>query len=282
MRIFIYFRDYCLIMSNEKASSFCPNCGSPNTNKKKFCANCGTSLIKNEITPPESQIQPDTPKNPKFKFSKKGIILVAGGIIILIIILFLTGYFSILSPQAIVGTYKEDCYATSGFESARLTIDADGSFHEEFGLNGQWKILGNKLVVQSVLGYSGYSIGPNILQSESGTVYHKCSGAMSSSSMSSAPTQSQEQPAYVVGASARRSGGNIVVTYDGGAGAAYLTRFDVTIIGVDGKSDHTFANAPSVGYIFTFPGFTNNGRNHIICTGTFTDGVQRTILDTYL
>jgi hypothetical protein len=164
-------------MSNEKVSSFCPNCGSPNTNKKKFCANCGTSLIKNEITPPESQIQPGIPKNPQFKLSKKGIVLVAGGIIILIIILFFTGYFSILSPQAIAGTYKMDCYATSGWKSEYFTIDPDGSYNPMLAVGGYWRIAGNKLIIRQMVIYTiFYTIGPNTLQLEDGTVYHKCSG----------------------------------------------------------------------------------------------------------
>jgi flagellin-like protein len=83
-----------------------------------------------------------------------------------------------------------------------------------------------------------------------------------------------------VAATAQHKGTNIWVTYQGGQDNSKLVSYDVFIgVGTDAKK---FDQAPpTVGNSTAFSPYSGTN-NHVVVVGNFNDGVNQTILDTYV
>ena len=80
----------------------------------------------------------------------------------------------------------------------------------------------------------------------------------------------------IVAVTVTQQGNNIVFTYQGGQDASMVSELQYGI----GTADHRW-NSPKIGDSVTLSGGTS-GKDHIIAVGTFTDGVQQVLLDTYV
>lgn len=80
----------------------------------------------------------------------------------------------------------------------------------------------------------------------------------------------------VVSVTATQQGNTIFLTYQGGQDAGELSHIDYGI----GTTDHQWTS-PKIGESVTLSGGTP-GKDHVIASGTFNDGVQQVLLDTYV
>jgi archaeal type IV pilus assembly protein PilA len=85
------------------------------------------------------------------------------------------------------------------------------------------------------------------------------------------------QKTKVVAASAYHDGTKIVVTYQGGQDAAILSSIKAQIADT---TSSVSATSPGVGKTITLPDGPYTTKQHVIVTGTFTDGTTQVILDT--
>jgi hypothetical protein len=155
--------------------------------------------------------------------------------------------------------------------------------------DGTWgRLKGNNELVyrqteQIIGGYIlHYDLATDTLTCEFNKGYVVKMTRLSSSSTVSPTVQSTVQRTYVITVTTYQSGSDLFVIYQGGTDADDLTRLDATVVSSDGRSQRSFVDAPPIDYKFTFTGMATSHKDHVIITGTFVDGVQKTILDTYL
>lgn len=80
----------------------------------------------------------------------------------------------------------------------------------------------------------------------------------------------------VVALTAYQQGNNIIITHQGGQDANELSRIEYGI----GTTDHQWIS-PKIGASVTLSGGTA-GKDHVIASGIFNDGVHQVLLDTYV
>jgi hypothetical protein len=80
----------------------------------------------------------------------------------------------------------------------------------------------------------------------------------------------------VVALTATQQGNTIFITYQGGQDASELSRIEYGI----GTTNHQWIS-PKIGGSVTLSGGTA-GKDHVIASGIFKDGVQQVLLDTYV
>ncbi|WP_456329725.1 type IV pilin [Archaeoglobus sp.] len=91
---------------------------------------------------------------------------------------------------------------------------------------------------------------------------------------------------YNVAVTAQQNGDDIVVTLNGGPDMASLENITITAPsgctwsggGISGNTD----TDPAVGDVYTCDGGGTDGRDHVVVVGTFADGSQQVLLDTYV
>ncbi len=90
-------------------------------------------------------------------------------------------------------------------------------------------------------------------------------------------------PAVVAGqmqinVTAKKSGTDVIVTYEGGQSAAYLTALDITIYNQNGQVVTRTMENPQPGDVYTFPYVGVPDPSSVDVVGVFTGGVQQTVL----
>jgi flagellin-like protein len=86
-----------------------------------------------------------------------------------------------------------------------------------------------------------------------------------------------------VAATARQSGNDIIVTWQGGQDNAYVSGYGVTLNDNAGALALVFVNSGNaVGNSTRFVGKGDNTNNHVIVNASFSDGSGQVVLDTYV
>jgi FlaG/FlaF family flagellin (archaellin) len=86
-----------------------------------------------------------------------------------------------------------------------------------------------------------------------------------------------------VAATARQSGNDIIVTWQGGQDNGYVSGYGVTLNDNSGTLGHVWVNeGNAVGNSTKFAGKGDNTNNHVIVNASFTDGSGQVVLDTYV
>ncbi|HTY52730.1 MAG TPA: type IV pilin N-terminal domain-containing protein [Methanomicrobiales archaeon] len=86
-----------------------------------------------------------------------------------------------------------------------------------------------------------------------------------------------------VAATARQSGNDIVVTWQGGQDNGYVVGYGVTLNDNTGSLALVWVNTGNaVGNSTKFVGKGDNTNNHVIVNASFTDGSGQVVLDTYV
>ena len=86
-----------------------------------------------------------------------------------------------------------------------------------------------------------------------------------------------------VAATARQSGNDIIVTWQGGQDNAYVSGYGVTLNDNTGALAYVWVTAENaVGNSTKFGGKGDNTNNHVIVNASFTDGSGQVVLDTYV
>ncbi|HVP25468.1 MAG TPA: type IV pilin N-terminal domain-containing protein [Methanomicrobiales archaeon] len=83
-----------------------------------------------------------------------------------------------------------------------------------------------------------------------------------------------------VAATARQTGNDVVVTWQGGQDNGYVVGYGVTI---NDQSASTWVNTGNaVGNSTKFGGKGTSGNDHVVVNASFTDGSGQVVLDTYV
>jgi flagellin-like protein len=87
-----------------------------------------------------------------------------------------------------------------------------------------------------------------------------------------------------VAATARQTGNDIAVTWQGGQDNGYVSGFNVTVRDTYIRPSPLIATGfpPLVGNTSLLPGLATSGNDHVVVTAAFTDGTAQVILDTYV
>ena len=87
-----------------------------------------------------------------------------------------------------------------------------------------------------------------------------------------------------VAATARQIGSNIIVTWQGGPDNAMVSNYTIVVATGNSSPVNKTLQVPGnlVGNATTLTGYGTPYPDHTIVVGTFTDGSQQVILDTYL
>ena len=87
-----------------------------------------------------------------------------------------------------------------------------------------------------------------------------------------------------VAATARAVGNNIVVLWNGGPDNAMVNNYSISVYTGNSTPINETVQVPGniVGNSTTLIGWNSPYNDHVIVTGTFTDGSQQVILDTYV
>ncbi|WP_292371167.1 hypothetical protein [Methanoregula sp. UBA64] len=85
-----------------------------------------------------------------------------------------------------------------------------------------------------------------------------------------------------INVTAKQSGHNVIVTYNGGASAASLTALKITIYDQNGQIVTRTMENPQPGDVYTFPYEGVPDPSNVDVIGIFTGGVQQTVLMTNL
>jgi len=86
-----------------------------------------------------------------------------------------------------------------------------------------------------------------------------------------------------VAATARAVGNNIIVLWNGGPDNTMVAGYNITCTAANGTVMPTVQISGNVvGNATTLTNYHAVGQNHVTVTGTFTDGTQQVILDTYI
>jgi len=83
-----------------------------------------------------------------------------------------------------------------------------------------------------------------------------------------------------VAATARQSGNDIIVTWQGGQDNGYVSGYGVTL--KDGAMGPYVIAGAIVGNTSVFTGQGTSGNDHVIVNASFTDGSGQVVLDTYV
>jgi hypothetical protein len=79
---------------------------------------------------------------------------------------------------------------------------------------------------------------------------------------------------------ASQSGQDVIVTYNGGPSAAYLTALNITIYNQNGQVVTRTMESPTSGDVYTFPYAGTPDPDNVDVVGVFTGGVEQTVLMT--
>ncbi|KAF1078357.1 type IV pilin [Methanogenium sp. MK-MG] len=86
-----------------------------------------------------------------------------------------------------------------------------------------------------------------------------------------------------VAATAKQSGSDILITYQGGPDASKVTFLNSTVYKVDGSQDGNDSEQnPAVGYAKLFVGNGTAGQERVVITAKFDDGATQVLLDKLL
>jgi flagellin-like protein len=86
-----------------------------------------------------------------------------------------------------------------------------------------------------------------------------------------------------VAATAKQSGNDIIITWQGGQDNAYVSGYGVTLNDNSGALALVWVNSGNaVGNSTKFSGKGDNTNNHVIVNASFTDGSGQVVLDTYV
>jgi flagellin-like protein len=85
-----------------------------------------------------------------------------------------------------------------------------------------------------------------------------------------------------VAATAKQSGTDIAVTWQGGQDNGYVSFYNVTLLDILVQPGTATGFPPVVGNTTKFPGKGTSGNDHVVVTAVFTDGTAQVILDTYV
>lgn len=83
-----------------------------------------------------------------------------------------------------------------------------------------------------------------------------------------------------INVTASQSGHDVIVTYNGGPSAAYLTALNITIYNQNGQVVTRTMESPTPGDVYTFPYTGTPDTNNVDVIGVFTGGVEQTVLIT--
>jgi len=93
------------------------------------------------------------------------------------------------------------------------------------------------------------------------------------------------QKSKSVAATAVASGNNIIITWEGGPDNAYVSGYNISVTrGNDSVSmvPPTVITGNVVGNATVLTGWNSPQSDHVVVTGSFTDGTQQVLLDTYV
>ena len=87
-----------------------------------------------------------------------------------------------------------------------------------------------------------------------------------------------------VAATAVASGNNIIITWEGGPDNAYVTGLNVSVTTGNTSPIYgvTYVPGNTVGNATVLAGWNSPSSDHVVVTGSFTDGTQQVLLDTYV
>jgi len=81
-----------------------------------------------------------------------------------------------------------------------------------------------------------------------------------------------------INVTASQSGNDVVVGYNGGASAAYLTALNITIYNNNGQVVRRTMESPKPGDVYTFPYLGTPDPDNVDVIGVFTGDVEQTVL----
>ena len=94
---------------------------------------------------------------------------------------------------------------------------------------------------------------------------------------------SDVQTTKTVAATAKQSGTDILITYQGGPDAEKVTDVNTTVYNSAGTATaHDYASSPSVGYSKTFASNGTSAQERVVITAKFDDGSTQVLLDKLL
>ena len=85
-----------------------------------------------------------------------------------------------------------------------------------------------------------------------------------------------------VAATARQSGNDITVTWQGGQDNSYVSFYNVTLKDLYIRPGTATGFPPIVGNSTPFPAMGTSGNDHVVVAAVFTDGTAQVVLDTYV
>jgi flagellin-like protein len=85
-----------------------------------------------------------------------------------------------------------------------------------------------------------------------------------------------------VAATAKQTGNDIAVTWQGGQDNGYVSFYNVTLKDLYVRPGTATGFPPIVGNTTPFPSMGTSVNDHVVVTAVFTDGTAQVILDTYV
>ncbi len=85
-----------------------------------------------------------------------------------------------------------------------------------------------------------------------------------------------------INVTAEQTNSDVIVQYNGGQDAAYLTALRIRIDNYNGQTVDQTMNYPKIGDVFTFPYMGTPDADRVNVIGIFTGGSEQTVLFTYV
>jgi FlaG/FlaF family flagellin (archaellin) len=86
-----------------------------------------------------------------------------------------------------------------------------------------------------------------------------------------------------VAATARQMGTQIIVTWQGGQDNAMVSSYNISVLNSSGSTANSYFLPPNVGNSTILGnGIGTPSNDHIVVVGSFTDGTQQVVLDSYV